>query len=61
MRESSWVGAGVVAAHSMAGHLAGRGNPRTLLRCREVNRALLCKLQLGGDLRVEPHAREAWL
>lgn len=60
VREPSWAGAGVVAAHKegvvcTAGHLAGLGNFNILLGHREVTGALLCKVWQGEDLRVEPH------
>lgn len=40
---------------SMAGLMAGLGSSNILLGCRQITRALPDKVQLGGDLRVEPH------
>lgn len=59
--EPSWVGPGVMAAHredvaSTADHLVGLGNFNIFLGLREITRALPCRVQLGGDLRVELHA-----
>lgn len=39
----------------MAGHLTGHGSVNILLWHREIT-GLPCKVQLGGDLRAEPHA-----
>lgn len=57
--EPSWVGAGMVVAQrgcALHGGPPGSTWHPILLGPREIPRALPCKMQLSGGLRVEPHA-----